>query len=62
MGVAVGVDVDPVDRARVELRAGHRRGYRRRLRLIPASTWLPKRYHSVRMTATHSVRRDRGTG
>jgi len=33
----------------------------RRLRLIPASTWLSNRYHSVRMTATHSVRRDRGT-
>jgi len=30
VGVAVGVDVDQVDRARVELRAGHRRGYRGR--------------------------------
>jgi len=34
----------------------------RRPRLIPASSRLPNRYHSVRMTATHPVRRDRGTG
>jgi hypothetical protein len=27
----------------------------------PAPAWLPDRYQPVRMTATHLVRRDRGT-
>jgi len=43
-------------------RVGLLHDLKRRLRLIPAPAWLPDRYHSVRMTATHPVRRDRGTG